>query len=516
VYQILIADDDVEILEYLSELIPWEKHNMEICARARNGTEALEVFKTRPVDILITDITMPGMNGLSLIEKAKEYQHGFKSLIITCHEEFSYAKKAVDLGVCGYLVKYTLEESALLNALLVIIDDMKEELEKNRHFAKIQMEIEKSKVPLVEKSLNDLLQGKSVSGLAYERVSECFYTAGKQTRTVFIFLRDWEVEKQSLPIPEKQIMLYAVQNITAELLEPYPVSFPYCCQYDNLAAFLYGPMDEKQIYDVFENIAEQVYKFLHIELTVVIGSFYASPESFADSLEWARRCRFRHFYPEQSMVVFGVEELEKVDNKTPKPFSIMEILRRDGERELQEELDRIFQAFCQRRSGVAVVKSFYSEFLRSLENVLYQKGITTAWEIREAESWSGYYKLAKEAAAWYFKQIKKGEKNTRDEIGRVMDYIEQNLSEKITCEMMAKMVNMNTTYFSKLFKRETDESFSEYLTRVRIERATILLQHSNMTTEEITEKVGLANMHYFYRMYKKHTGKSPGAVRNRR
>lgn len=69
---------------------------------------------------------------------------------------------------------------------------------------------------------------------------------------------------------------------------------------------------------------------------------------------------------------------------------------------------------------------------------------------------------------------------------------------------------------SKLFKKETGESFSDYLIRIRIERATALLQHSDLTMEEITGLVGLANMHYFHRLYKKQTGKTPGMVRKER
>jgi len=102
----------------------------------------------------------------------------------------------------------------------------------------------------------------------------------------------------------------------------------------------------------------------------------------------------------------------------------------------------------------------------------------------------------------------------RKEIESVLSFIKANLNENITCESMASLVNMNSSYFSRLFKSEVGINFSDYLIGKRIEKATNFLKKTEMTIEEITKAVGLEQPSYFYKLYKKVTGKTPGEVRN--
>lgn len=101
----------------------------------------------------------------------------------------------------------------------------------------------------------------------------------------------------------------------------------------------------------------------------------------------------------------------------------------------------------------------------------------------------------------------------RFEIKKVLEYIDENLDEHISCEKMSEYIGMNASYFSRLFKKETGMSFSDYVIKKKIEKATYLLKYSELPVEEIANLTGFTNVCYFYKAFKKVTGKTPGDIR---
>ena len=507
-WNILIADDDVEILDYLSNLIPWKDNDMTICAKARNGTEALKILETEPVDILLTDITMPGLNGLDLIREAKKYRKELKTIILTCHENFTYAKTAIDLGVCGYLVKYMLESDSLLEALSSVIKDMSHEKEQEHQLK----EAEKNRIVSIEKKLYDLFQDYYLTQEEIRKLEDGLHIKEGRIQVAALFFQDYG----KAAIQESSLLLYAVKNVITEIMEPYPVSLPYSCNEEILVMFFQEEPQKKQITRALLEMSRQLKALLQVQMTIVLSLPNNRLSQFSELMHRLENRRKEHFYPGSQCVIWEEEEPEKADSKRPQIHELIEKLHMKDFQGMEKELLQIFETFLERKTAPYLVKNFYQDFIRELEEALYRQGISDLWKGKDANSWEGYRREACLALSWFQESVQ-SEKNEeiRDEIRQVTDYMKQNLQKKITCEMMAGMVNMNVTYFSKLFKRETGEGFSNYLCRIRSERATMLLQHSNLSMEEITEQVGLSNMHYFYRMYKKYTGNLPGEVRRK-
>lgn len=512
-WRILIADDDVEILDYLSNLIPWQENNMEICAKARNGAEALNILKTETVDILLTDITMPGLDGLDLIKEAKKYRKDLKTIILTCHENFTYAKSAIDLGVCGYLVKYMLEPDSLLKVLKTVTQNMDLEKEKQNKLEKAAGEMEKTRNLFVENKLVRLLQGDHILESELEKLAGILDAEGGNVKVAALFFRD----RSDAAIQEKDILLYAVKNIVEEIMEQYPVSAPYACGQELLALFLKEDWEDKKVMKAFRETEKCIRELLHVEVTVVISMPHNHLKQFAGLIGRLENCRERHFYWDQNAVIWEAGEEQELGNARPRTSVLTEKIHAADVDGIGQELEKVFEFFRNNQTAPYIVREFYDDFVRRLEEYLYRQGIPDLFEGQNVYSWKGYHRQAQEVLFWFERMLESEEKRgMRDEIRRVMDYVNQNLKERITCEAMAEMVNMNVTYFSKLFKKETGEGFSSYLNRIRTERATMLLQHSDVSIEEITEQVGLSNMHYFYRMYKKMTGRLPGEVRRKR
>lgn len=511
-WKVLIADDDVEILNYLSNLIPWEEHEMQICAKARNGTEALNVLKNEPVDILLTDITMPGLSGLELVKEAKRYQQKMKTIILTCHENFTYAKTAIDLGVCGYMVKYMLEPTSFLKTLKSITMDMSQKKEQEDRVKAMAEEVEQNRSALIEKKLGDLLRRGPITEESARKLAQNLHVSENHIQIAALFFQ----ESSEAAIQEKGILFYAVKNIVAELMAAYPVSYPYACNQEVLVLFFREKVEKRRIAHALAEMEKQVETLLHARLTIVLSMPNNQLSQFAELIERLEQRRNEHFYPGSSCVIWEEEVGHQTDSRTISQASLLKKLHAGDFAGVEQEIHDTFMLFQQQNTAPSIVESFCNSFVRELEEQLYRQGILEQWQATHANSWEGYKKEMEAAFSWFRKvQAAENRKEMRDEIAWVIDYITQNLQKKISCETMANMVNMNAAYFSRLFKKETGESFSDYLSRIRVERATMLLKHSSLSVEEITERVGLSNMHYFYRMYKKHTGTLPGKVRKK-
>ena len=126
-YKVLIVDDEPFILDGLKHVINWEEHGLEIIASAKNGIEALEIMEKSKVDILITDIKMPKMDGLELMRNIKQKNLNMKTIILSGYSEFDYAREAARLGIENYLLK-PIEEEELSATLLTTVEKLEVEL----------------------------------------------------------------------------------------------------------------------------------------------------------------------------------------------------------------------------------------------------------------------------------------------------------------------------------------------------------------------------------------------------
>jgi len=130
-YKVMLADDENLILQGLENIIEWEELGLEIVNKASNGQEAIDKFKENPVDIVVTDINMPQVTGLELLKELKKINSDVKFIILSGYDDFSYAKKAIELGVENYILK-PIDEEELEKTLKNTINKIKQEKEENK------------------------------------------------------------------------------------------------------------------------------------------------------------------------------------------------------------------------------------------------------------------------------------------------------------------------------------------------------------------------------------------------
>lgn len=137
-YKVVLADDHYPVLEYLSTSIPWDTLGLELSACCSDGRQAWEACQLHQPDILLTDIGMPAMNGLELIQKAREMNPQLQTIILSCHGEFEYAQKAVKLNVAEYILKESLQIDQVIAVLTEAVARLEVKLKSRNHY--LQME----------------------------------------------------------------------------------------------------------------------------------------------------------------------------------------------------------------------------------------------------------------------------------------------------------------------------------------------------------------------------------------
>lgn len=507
-YQVLIVDDDVEMLQYLSNLVDWSEFGMQLVGQECNGQKAKELLEEKAVDILVTDIEMPKTSGLELIRYARGINKDIVSIILTCHESFAYAKEAIELGVSCYLTKDLLEKESFLNALLNACKILKEMDAKKNAGSIVQRKIEKADLVLIERRLQDFLKYNTGSSQDFHTLAEKLMLNEERTRVVLFKLMDWDVCQKTSVIQEKNLLLFAIQNIIQEKTQNWNVSYPFSYAGEYLIQFVYDERDEQTIDECFRMIERRVFRYYGIHIAVL--SFKISKEYNCLSRLIARANEEikKYLYLGRDGLGYQLNMNQKYSMIDIKDYPIYGMLWNSSQEELEEENNRNFENFYMYHADYDTLLKYYEQLISTITVVLYKKGLVERYNERTADTWYGFRILTQDVIQWMF-QLLQNRKSERREIFLVKQYVERNLEKKISCSSMAKMVNLSTSYFSKLFKEETGESFSDYLIRVRIEKAEMLLTGTNMSVEEITEKIGLADIHYFHRLYKQKTGKTP-------
>jgi YesN/AraC family two-component response regulator len=184
--------------------------------------------------------------------------------------------------------------------------------------------------------------------------------------------------------------------------------------------------------------------------------------------------------------------------------------------ELSECIENLFERITAERYAPKEIRILLRRLFIDMEATFSKYGINMEHFQIKGDTFKMYKSITVKALEYIFEKLGEPRNITsRPEVNKVIEYINSHINEEISCESMAGFVSMNSNYFSRLFKNEVGISFSDYLVNRRMEVATELLSNSGLSIEEIVEAVGIESISYFYRVYKKITGKTPGDIRNK-
>jgi len=518
----VIADDDIEMLDWLEQIIPWEEYGFKIVARAQSGSEALEICKAEMPDVIITDITMPSISGLDLINEIKNIKPDIKSVIITCHEDFSYAQRALKVEADDYLLKYTLTSQSLIEVLKRLKNKLNTESAKKEEMYLLNKEIASNRTVLEEKFITDIIDGNLVKWEEIQRRSDVLKIklSEKPFRIVCSFIDNYDKDIENCPFTENNLLKFCIMNIAEEIMQ----------NEREVKCFPYGRDKIIMIYsdgssDVFmkQRTLLRIKEFLNLvkgalkmNMSSCVSSVYDSFTDFGTAVKEATTMRDSYFFEGNGVIItqkkfFPYSDICGYLDQFRKDF--IPALNTGDKSAINKLLQNLYAILESKTYTPAATKKMLSKIaldIQLAENKEENKDIQT-----NIDTYQALKEIFNKVVDSYLENLN-GTKHQaiRKEIESVLSFIKANLNENITCESMASLVNMNSSYFSRLFKSEVGINFSDYLIGKRIEKATNFLKKTEMTIEEITKAVGLEQPSYFYKLYKKVTGKTPGEVRN--
>lgn len=532
-YRIILVDDEPLILAGIASLITWEDHDCTIVGKATNGPAAYEMILEQKPDIVITDIRMPVMNGLELVEKCKKSGCTFAFIVLTNLEEFSLAKQALALGASDYLVKIDLNVDALLVSLNRAKDACDLLVKRSRH--KLYDDLLKhNSQDVLKQYLSSLLLSSSSEA---EAVPE--ELAG-QFKNPFIILCSMRSDNTSFAPEEdaydfrqiQQQILDIIGGITSRAFAGQ-VLLSYTSNICLIAACL-RPGDEfKKAVDSFCGKCTTALK-TYFELTAVYGISRPaeSMEQLPNALSDAKTALNYYYYDSSSPIVYYTGQTLRKSNA--RNFNI-NFLKKDLSASIaqndSEKLSSIFRQIIElfeegtpgKEHATSACINIYTYLYSFFENEDNSYQDIFPYTINIADQLSKFHSLS-DILEWLQSFCDKlcrlldDRKNTRSDklVEQAKRYVQTHYTEKLTLTDIADALNISYGHLSNTFKKFTGTTLSDYIASVKIEHAKELIDEHRYLMYEISDKLGFDNAYYFSKVFKKITGISPREYENRR
>lgn len=457
-YRVLVVDDEKIEREGIKFLLSREEGEFEI-SEASNGRQALEILRNEEIDLLLTDIKMPHMDGLELAKKAKEEKEELQIVIFSGYNDFSFAQEAIRYGVKEYVLKP------------VDPDIFSETLEKAGEMLNLDTWNQWHCAILVESSQNFF-------DTADENLAE---DMRKELRRIFFYLN-----------------LNARQSL-------FLFNDVYC---DYLLV-------ANQLYTV---IKRQYPGSFHLAVSRKFEGCEALPEIMTE-LEQQMEERFYH--PENHVFSNEEEEYSHVD-KAVQDSQLMQRISEDISRKDIQQLKVHFQCLTDKYKSSTQFSAMYIKFVFSnviqalFEETQFSEERRLDKEIDRLYNCSDISQIlqvTEENIREYENFLERSMSESRNEVAAVKNYIYQHYGEDLSLEMLAEKVYLSSGYLSFIFKKETGMNLNRFIRVFRMEKAKELLCSTNMKVAQVSEKVGFSNVSYFCRSFREYYGSSPESYR---
>lgn len=507
-FKVLLVDDEWIIREGISTMIDWARYDIELIGAAKDALEAYDIICNHSPHIVITDIKMPVMDGLELIEKVRERFPEIIFVVLSGYGEFDFASRAMRHGVKHYLLKPCSE-----NRIIEVLEEVKGELalrkKRDELISKSKENMEKL-MPLVrEQFLRDLVMNKTYTREEYKYYNKMLDIDDKPVRLMLFQPEEHGYEE-----------LFALRSIIEEVLGNKILYLNTLIKDQVLT--LVDAVDDDTLLGMITDIKEYYHYYKKMEVTISYSD-YGNLEDLPIMYNEVQQCIKYSFYLGEGSIItkkdiHGAED-ERGNNVLVFDYEKISTAVKNGNIiETKSEIDRFFDELNRMKYEISISRTYCVQLLMSVirdcsfEDI--DKNIKKIVEIQRMNTLDEIYDFVLELGSQLAKAKNENIVSKHSKIvRRIMNIIDENLeNEDLSLKWIAQeKLYMNDRYLSKLFKKETGENFSQYLMRVRMEKAQQLIQMGDADkVYEIAEKVGFGNNpQYFSHVFKKHTGSSP-------
>lgn len=543
--KIFLAEDEVVVRETIKRMIPWEELGFELVGEAADGEMALPLLLRQQPNLLITDIKMPFMDGLTLARLAKKEIPGLKVVILSGYDDFNYAKQAIGIGVEDYLLK-PITKNALIERLSEIRSRYEHEKTQKEYYEKFQREMQAYEKNSSRDFFEALVGGSMDMMEVYKRAEKLGLDIVAEAYNVLIFTMNCDEDFSG---QRDEYSSWEAESL--ELLENFFAGHSSAMLFRS-NIFSYGVLLKGQRETIEENTracVDEIRKILsrqdgRREWFLAVGQSVERLSQIQKSYHTASRAFSQRYLYDENILYYDEMEtmehpggqaetednayLQKVDVNALNPAILQKFLSNGLQEETENFVKDYFYAIGQEPMESLVFRNYVILNVR-FSVISFIKGLgcdTNEMESADTEEVLAESGKNMESAIAYAKKMisqaieirdqNSGNKN-RSILKTAVDFIDSHyMDEEISLNTVANVANVSSNHFSALFSQNMGQTFIEYLTTLRMNKAKELLRCTGMRSSEIAGEIGYKDAHYFSYLFKKTQGMTPSDYRKAR
>lgn len=527
-YKVLIIDDESIIRKGIKNIINWKQLDCEVCADACDGIEGLELIKQHRPDIILTDIRMPGLDGISMIKQLKIVVPNAKVIILTGFRDFDYVHEAIKCGAFDFLLKPTKIEE-ITNVLTKAVKEFNEQKLKHLEVDKFKRLYEQSIPVLREKMLYDIIYGINTNEDEIEEKMKLF---NLKIKNFVLVIMENDFEETSSQY-DKHLCQFGIVNSFEEVFsEKYEV-ISIMLNTSRVGFIIQKadktPIDIPEVSEKCGDLQEVINNGFGFTVTIAVSSNGTSAMELTDKLkECLGSLEYKSYMGNNSIIqysdlnsFFRYDDYSSLENYQKQ---LLESIKSGNSELVKVATLNISKYVNTNNINLSYLKNFYYSTLSSINNIRisvlavdadkkHEEGRDIASLLKlieKCDSVDELNSLLEEVSTRIASRVNSfNNKSLKLILRKAIDYIHEHYNEQVTLNEVAEHIYVSTFYISRMFKKELGISFVDYLNDVRIEKAKELLKDVKYKTYEVAELVGIPDPHYFSKIFKKYAGMTP-------
>ena len=528
-YSVFLVEDEIVIRDGLKASFPWEQYGFAYVGDAADGEVALPLIRQSKPDVLITDIRMPFMDGISLSKIIKKELPNTRIIIISGFDDFSYAQEAISIGVDNYLLKPVTKDK-LGEVMLDAKSKLDKENEKDSYLEQFKAESQEYEQFARIRFFNKLVGGTMSVSEVYEESEDLgLYLDAPNYNLVLL---DFSPMNGVVTAPVYSKHMARLSDQLMQYLKCCPEYIVFHATMDTYAIIVKG--DSSSIKNQTDTLIENIERRCMVYEDEINWYLAQSGEitRFSEFQEACSRARKRLScrYMNPSGHIFTDEDIDSIASNIENEDSIaidqklvLLFLENAEETEIDGFLDNIINSKTKKALNSNLFCRYFAmtmymcvcDYLKRLgldSDETLAKGTRNTIENVEGESVINVVKEMFEVAI--SKRKSEVGKRSKSQLSEAIHYVDQHYTDAgLSLNEVAEKVNISPSYLSAMFSKENKTTFVEYVTNKRMNRAKKMLATTNEKTQTIAEQVGYKDPHYFSYIFKKTYGISPKEYR---
>ncbi|MFA6663717.1 MAG: response regulator [Lachnospiraceae bacterium] len=511
-FKVMLADDEPIMRKALNSLVNWEQYDCEVVYCARNGLEVSEKLDEVKPDILISDIRMPGKDGIELAREIYEEKRDIAVIILTAYSDFEYAKKALQYGVVDYVTK-----TDVLDQLGHSLEMAAEKLKGSRNSEGAdnkQLRLEN----MLKSVFNHSVYDKSI-------IEDSFSALSVELRNYAVLIIQIQISDELTKKRSETKIRESIDNFFNMAFENYLFqAIPV--ERDRFAVILAGcePLRQGSLIIRIKDATETMNRFMHLKAGTGVSSFHVNCGELGEAYKEAELALESEFLSDRKNVYFygdGIKEKEHYDTAENDRLvsEITENIRLGNDKTADECFDELLSYQREQGYGAHTIKNTELSILMQCSRItdVYDKSFSEVTGIREnfteiireQRFIEEYEALMRKVIGDMCGFMAESRDRSRSIIKECEEYIDKHYMENLVLDEMADSIGTSTGYLSRRFKELTGQTIIEYTNKKRLEKAKEYLSKDDVMIYEVAEKLGFGNATYFSHFFRKATGMTP-------